>query len=143
MNNTLSDGDHLIVWDAFYTPERYDIVVFEDYSIEDQRLKKPIIKRVIGLPGETVEISKADDGKLIIYVDDIQIEDEYGYYSSSNVYLNETKWTLAEDEIFVLGDNRCNSTDSRDDRVGPISIDNLLGKVVLRFYPFKDFTTFN
>lgn len=143
MNQTLTDGDHLIIWDAFYTPERYDIVVFEDYSIEDQKLKKPIIKRIIGLPGETVEINQADDGKLIIYVDGVQIEDEYGYYLSSNVYLDETKWTLAEDEIFVLGDNRCNSTDSRTESVGPISTNTILGKVVLRFYPFASFTTFD
>lgn len=143
MNKTLTDGDHLIIWDAFYTPERYDIVVFEDYSIEDQKLKKPIIKRIIGLPGETVEISKGDDGKLIIYIDGVQIEDEYGFYINSNAYLNETKWTLSEDEIFVLGDNRCNSTDSRTESVGPINTNMILGKVVLRFYPFASFSTFD
>ena len=143
MNKTLTDGDHLIIWDAFYTPERYDIVVFEDYSIEDQKLKKPIIKRIIGLPGETVEISKGDDGKLIIYIDGVQIEDEYGFYINNNAYLNETKWTLSEDEIFVLGDNRCNSTDSRTESVGPINTNMILGKVVLRFYPFASFSTFD
>jgi signal peptidase I len=54
MMNTLQDGDHLIISDLFYTPERGDIIVFEDYSTS---LKKAVVKRVIGLPGETVEVS--------------------------------------------------------------------------------------
>ena len=140
MKTTLSDGEHLIVWDAFYTPERYDIVVFEDYSTA---LKKPVVKRIIGLPGDTVEIKNSSDGTLLVYVNGELIDEEYAYYGLRYSNPNTGVWTIGEGELFVLGDNRYNSTDSRDDRVGPINIDSLLGKVVLRFYPFKDFTFFN
>jgi len=140
MNNTLSEGDHLIVWDAFYTPERYDIVVFEDYSTP---LKKAVVKRIIGLPGETVEIKNGEDGVFLVYVNGELIEEEYAYHGIRYSNPRTGVWTLGDDELFVMGDNRYNSTDSRDERVGPINVDSLLGKVVLRFYPFKDFTTFN
>lgn len=143
MNNTLEDGDHLIVWDAFYTPERYDIVVFEDYSITDENLKKPIVKRVIGLPGETVEIKKDQNGEFLVYIDGQLIEEEYAYHGIHYSSPNTGAWTLGENEIFVMGDNRYNSIDSRDSRVGPISIDSVLGKVVLRFFPFNKFGTLN
>ena len=140
MKQTLADGEHLIIWDAFYTPERYDIVVFEDYSTS---LRKAVVKRVIGLPGDTVEIKNATDGGLLVYVNDELIDEEYAYYGIRYSNPSTGVWTLGKDELFVLGDNRYNSTDSRDDRVGPINIDSLLGKVVLRFYPFKDFKLFD
>ena len=143
MNNTLEDGDHLIVWDAFYTPERYDIVVFEDYSITDENLKKPIVKRVIGLPGETVEIKKDQNGEFLVYIDGQLIEEEYAYHGIHYSSPNTGVWTLGENEIFVMGDNRYKSIDSRDSRVGPISIDSVLGKVMLRFFPFNKFGTLN
>ncbi len=140
MNNTLEDGDHLIIWDAFYTPDRYDIIVFEDYSTS---LKKAVVKRVIGLPGETVEIKKNSDGSFAVYVDGEYIEEDYAYHDIRYFSPNTGVWTLGEDEIFVMGDNRYNSTDSRDAGVGPINIDSVLGKVVLRFFPFNKFGAFN
>ena len=138
MLKTLEDGDHLIISDLLYTPERYDIVVFEDYSTS---LKKAVVKRVIGLPGETVKVELAGDGEYLVYVDGELLTEEYAYtnirYSSPNV----GEWTVGEDEIFVMGDNRYNSTDSRDESVGPVKIDSVLGKVLLRFYPFDKFGT--
>ena len=140
MNSTLSDGDHLIIWDAFYTPEREDIVVFEDYSTS---LKKAVVKRVIGLPGETVEIKKNADGEFLVYIDGNPIKQEYAYYGAHYSSPNTGVWTLGENEIFVMGDNRYNSTDSRDYGVGPINVDSILGKVVLRFLPLDKIEIFN
>lgn len=140
MNNTLSDGDHLIIWDAFYTPERDDIIVFEDYSTS---LKKAVVKRVIGLPGETVEIKKSASGEFLVYIDGEPLKQDYAYHGIHYSSPNTGVWTLGENEIFVMGDNRYNSTDSRDYGVGPINIDSVLGKVVLRFFPFDQFRTFD
>ena len=143
MKQTLADGEHLIIWDAFYTPERYDIVVFEDYSIPSEKLKKPIVKRIIGLPGDTVEIRNASNGGLLVYVNGELIDEEYAYYGIRKSDPKTGIWTVGEDKLFVMGDNRYNSTDSRADEVGLINTDRLLGKVVLRFYPFKDFKLFD
>lgn len=141
MNNTLSDGDHLIISDLFYTPERGDIVVFEDYSTI---LKKAVVKRVIALPGETVQVVRNADGRSVtVYVNGEALEEEYAYYAPSG-HLDECgPITLGDDEVFVMGDNRLNSTDSCDAGVGPIKIDSILGKVLFRFFPFDSFGTVN
>lgn len=139
MNTTLQDGDHLIISKLFYEPERYDIIVFEDYSTS---LEKAVVKRVIGLPGETVEIRKSADGtRLIILIDGKEIDDEYAYYDMHGELSVCAPVTLGENELFVLGDNRQNSTDSRASSVGPIEKDAVLGKVLFRFFPFDKFST--
>lgn len=141
MNNTLQDGDHLIISDLFYTPERGDIVVFEDYSTF---LKKAVVKRVIGLPGETVEIRLDSEGTVLVYINGVQLDEKYAF-NACDANLDTSNYnkpiTLGDDEIFVMGDNRYHSTDSRISGVGPIKIDAILGKVVLRFMPFDKFGT--
>lgn len=137
MKNTLEDGDRLFISDMFYTPERGDIVVFEDYSTA---LKKTVIKRVIGLPGETVEVKINDDGKSVtVYIDGNPLEEDYAYYASTGHLDACGPITLGENEVFVMGDNRLNSTDSCDPGMGPIRIDCILGKVLFRFFPFDKF----
>lgn len=136
MLNTLEDGDHLIISDLFYTPERGDIIVFEDYSTD---LKKAVVKRIIALPGETVEVKLNLKGEYEVYINGEFLEENYAYndidYSAPGVGV----WTVGEGEVFVMGDNRYNSTDSRDGRVGTIEIDCILGKVLFRFLPFEKF----
>ena len=141
MMNTLEDGDHLIISDLFYTPERYDIVVFEDYSTS---LRKAVIKRVIGLPGDTVEVRLNEMGDITVYVNGELIEEDYTF-NAKDAYLDPNTLnktiTVPEGEIFVLGDNRYHSTDSRVGSVGTIRIDAVLGKVIIRFFPFDKFGT--
>ena len=136
MLNTLHDGEHLIISDLFYTPERGDIVVFEDYSTA---LKKAVVKRVIGLPGETIEVKINANGDYEVYIDGVFYAEDYAYNELEFSTPAIGVWTVGEGEIFVMGDNRYNSTDSRDSRVGTVKIETVLGKVLFRFYPFDKF----
>ena len=128
MLGTLHNGEHLIISDLFYTPERGDIVVFEDHSTG---FKKPLIKRVIGVGGDEIRIS----GKKV-YLNGELLEEDYvyvdGYYSDVTITL-----VVPEGELFVMGDHRNESSDSRI--FGTISEDSVIGRVVLRFYPFDKF----
>lgn len=128
---TLENGDHLIISDLFYTPKHGDIIVFEDYSTT---LKKAVIKRIVGLPGDVVEI-KAEGSSYVVYVNGESVE-EYQRKGESYDDYHTGRWEVAEGELFVLGDNHYDSTDSRHTGVGTISIDSVLGKVLFRFYPF-------
>ena len=140
MNDTLEDGDSLFIDKLSYRfsePERYDIVVF-DYMY---KLDTHYVKRIIALPGETVQIK---DG--IIYVDKkdgngLQPLDDDIY---GNAEIAEAHYGLAsdpivvgQDEYFVMGDNRNNSHDSRKADVGLVSKDQIVGKVVLRIWPLS------
>ena len=103
------------------------MVVFKYPNDPSQRY----IKRIIGLPGETIEI---EDGKLIISKDTEEILDESSYLSSSVLTQGDVQFSLGEDEYFVLGDNRESSSVSR--RWGPLPKDNIVGKVFFRAWPF-------
>ncbi|MCD8348291.1 MAG: signal peptidase I [Lachnospiraceae bacterium] len=133
MYPALSDGDQLIVDMISYRftdPKRFDIVVFPFQYQEDTYY----IKRIIGLPGETVQII---DG--VIYINGEVLEEAYGYEEIRNPGLAATEITLGDQEYFVLGDNRNNSTDSREPSVGNITRDQILGKAILRFWPLSSF----
>lgn len=110
------------------SPKRFDVVVFER---ED---KKPNVKRVIGLPGETVQIKNGQ-----IYIDDKPLEADKGLGQVSLAGLAENSVVLEEDEYFLLGDNRDSSEDSRFVKIGNVKRRQILGKVWLRLIPFIDF----
>ena len=135
MYPSLHDGDQLIVDKISYrfrAPRRFDVVVFP-YRYEDN---KRYIKRIIGLPGETVQII---DGE--VYIEGEKLKDPYGETAGlmEDCGIAEEPLTLAEDEYFVLGDNRNNSKDSRFSDVGPIHRDELIGRAWLQLYPFDHF----
>ena len=81
----------------------------------------------------------SENGKLNVYIDGELLEEDYVYYDRNYFYGVTGEWTVPENEIFVMGDNRYNSKDSRDSGVGTISIDSILGKVLFRFAPLDKF----
>jgi len=134
MEPNFEDGDYLIVDEISYRlhdPQRGDVVVFK----YPYNLSQRYIKRIIGLPGETIEIK---DGEIIIINDKgNQILDESKYLSSSlQTWGNET-FNVGQREYFVLGDNRSVSADSRSWGLLPRS--DIIGKVVFRAWPFTAF----
>lgn len=124
MKNTLKNGDILLLY-KLGSINRLDIIV-----LDEEKDNEKIIKRVIGLPGETVAIKK---GK--IYINDKVIDDEYAYGETSDY----DKVTLEDDEYFILGDNRLISKDSR--YFGPIKESEIKGKIVFRLFPFTKIGT--
>ena len=133
MYPTLSDGDSLIVDKLTYqfsNPQRFDVVVFPFRYQEDVYY----IKRVIGLPGETVQIM---EGR--IYINGHPLEEDYGHGAIEKSGLAAEPITLGENEYFVLGDNRNNSTDSREPSVGNIEKSAIIGKAWLRIWPLEEF----
>ena len=133
MENTLSDGDNLIVDKITYRfsdPQHFDIIVFP-FRYEDHVY---YIKRIIGLPGETVQITDGD-----IYIDGEILQESYGREVIKDSGLAAEPIVLGEDEYFVLGDNRNDSTDSRDPSVGVIHRDEIIGRAWLRIWPLDKF----
>lgn len=134
MEPTLQDGDNLIVDKITYRlqdPKRFDIIVFPFRYKENTYY----IKRIIGLPGETVQIT--NDGK--IYINQEELKEGYGkevMQDPGNAY---TPITLGKDEYFVLGDNRNNSSDSRSSSVGVIHRSEIIGRAWVRIWPFSNF----
>ena len=133
MENTLDNGDQLIVDKITYRfqdPERFDIIVFPFHYKENTYY----IKRIIGLPGETVQIA---DGT--IYINGQVLEESYGREIMQDPGIAAEPITLGEDEYFVLGDNRNQSSDSRDPSVGLIHRDEIIGRAWLRIWPLDSF----
>lgn len=145
MQPNLENGDHMIVNRINYLindPKRFDIVVF--HATED----KDYIKRIIGLPGETVELK--DD---ILYIDGKAVEEPFladekaqldGQVYTMDFSMEDipgTATVIPDDQVLVLGDNRDNSTDSR--MLGFISYDQLVGNAVFTYWPFNRFGLIN
>lgn len=134
MESTLSNGDNLIVDKLSYhfkEPERFDIIVFKFQHEENTYY----IKRIIGLPGETVQI----DENGVIYINGEALEESYGNEVMLDAGLAEEPFILGENEYFVLGDNRNGSSDSRDPSVAAVKKDWILGRAWLRIWPVSEF----
>ncbi|MBQ8357155.1 MAG: signal peptidase I [Clostridia bacterium] len=153
MNNTLQDGERLVVSDFFYSPKQGDIIVFHQTSEVDDRFNEPIVKRVIAVGGQYVKI---DYQANKVYVSDDETfaenevldESDYAYFANPTGAWKETLYVsdsysavyqVPEGYLFVLGDNRNVSADSRDYRVGFVDERRVLGKVLFRLTPFSAF----
>lgn len=130
MEPSFFTGDYLIIDELSYhfrSPERGETVVFKYPNNPSQKY----IKRIIGLPGETIEI---EGGQVIIYKDGVsEVLDESAYLTDFTTTADAVKVSLGQDEYFVLGDNRPVSYDSR--RWGAVPEDNIIGRVFLRAWP--------
>lgn len=137
MMNTLHDKESLLVEKVTYhfkDPDRFDIITFYPQGRDHEEY---YIKRVIGLPGETIQIT----GNTI-YINGEVLKESYGREPMESGGIAEEPVKLGEDEFFVLGDNRNESVDSRDgEDVGVVKKENIDGHAVLRIYPFSEFGT--
>ena len=126
MYPALADGDSILIDRIsyrFFKPARFDIVVFPARYQEDVYY----IRRIIGLPGETVQIT---DGTILVNGE--ALDDKFGFGTIDNPGLARTQVVLGEGEYFVLGDNRNESSDSREPIIGNIREDGIIGRAILR-----------
>lgn len=136
MEPTLHNQDNLFVDKISYRfsdPERFDVIVFP-FQYQEETF---YIKRIIGLPGETVQI----DENGVIYINGEVLKENFGkeVIKPDKIGLAAEPIVLGEDEYFVMGDNRNDSFDSRFAQVGNISRDEIIGRAWLRIWPLKDF----
>lgn len=132
MDKTLANGDTLLISDLFYTPDYNDIVVIEyETNIGE---KKPLIKRVIGLEGDKIRVTEQGE---VYRNDELLDESEYVYLDGPIPVTLAGEWTVGEGELFVMGDHRNDSKDSRD--IGPVSTDAVIGRAIIRIFPLSSF----
>ncbi|MBR4960250.1 MAG: signal peptidase I [Clostridia bacterium] len=143
MDNTLANGQYLVVSDAFYTPEAGDIVVIHDITAAPY--DSPIVKRVIATEGQTVEIDFHD---WTLKVDGETVDEPYRFLDhtlpllTANYNVDENNvftLTVPENEIFVMGDNRNGSGDSRQAALGTVDERCVVGRAYFRLFPLDTF----
>ena len=130
---TLHNGDKVMVSGLFYEPERGDIVVFKKDNYDDN---KALVKRVVAVAGDVVNI---DFERGIVYVNGEAVEEDYIDVLTTTKLDFIGPQTVPENCLFVMGDNRNASTDSRDKRIGMVDKRLVIGKVLLVVYPFNSF----
>lgn len=138
METTLNEGDSIIVNKMAYrfgSPERNDVIVFTQEGREHSYYN---VKRVVALPGDTIQIK---DG--IIYVNDQEFEERVNVEPIENAGILSSKYTLEQDEYFVLGDNRNHSVDSRFASIGTVVKENIIGKAWVRLNGFAFVSSLN
>lgn len=123
---TLKNGERLVVSELFYEPKPGDIICFyNDYKDE------VLVKRVIATAGQTVDIG--DD--LRVYVDGKELAEDYIGDIDTRRMSTQLPYTVEDDCVFVMGDNRGDSMDSRDMRVGAVHKNDILGRLIIRLFP--------
>ena len=137
MEPTLHHGDMVLLQSLGYTPQQNDVVVLTQKNSTFSN--QPIIKRVIAVGGQTVDI---DYDAGVVKVDGVALEEDYlgeAMEQPTSSYMVNDHVTVPEGYIFVMGDNRNNSTDSRDTRVGLVDVRCVLGRALFVVLPFQDF----
>jgi len=139
MDQTLAHGEYLVVSDLFYTPAPGDIVVIHDQTADPY--DKPIVKRVIATENQTVDI---DFSTWTLTVDGEVVEEPYRYLDPGKFLTADYAFpiTVPEGEVFVLGDNRHGSADSRQSEIGTVDERCVVGKAIARVFPFTKLTVF-
>ena len=138
MEETLKNKDHLLVEKVSYRftdPDRFDIVVFHPYGKDADEY---YVKRVIGLPGETVQIIGSE-----IFINGEKLEENFGKDPIHYAGIAKEPLTLSDDEFFLLGDNREISLDSRWEEVGLVHREFIEGHAFLRIWPLRSFGFFH
>ncbi len=149
MNQTLKNGEPLVISDLFYEPRQGDIIVF--HLCQENGFNQPLVKRVIATEGQKVVI---DITAQKVFVNGVELVEDYAYFSSKGYNLSyfnpmyverstdgHLKYTVTvpEGKLFVMGDNRNGSTDSRSRSVGFVDKNTVLGKALFRIAPFTIF----
>ena len=128
---TLEQSDKVVISNLFYHPKQGDVVVLRKQTL----MQEPIVKRIIATEGQTVDID-FDDG--VVYVDGKALDEPYVNEPVHDRENFEGKITVPEGCVFVMGDNRNASTDSRDARLGCVDTRNIMGRVYFTLFPVKN-----
>ena len=139
MQPNFYSGDYVITsrqaYKLFGDPKRGDVIVFKSHLYYEKGKQKNLIKRIIGLPGDSVEIKNGD-----VYINGELLQEEYVAEQGLSGEMEAV--TVPEGRLFVMGDNRRVSQDSRSPAVGTIEMESIVGKVVIRLYPFNQIKVF-
>lgn len=135
MQPTLHNGDRLLIFNLNYKPSNGDIIVFKPYEGSNELY----VKRIIASPGQEVDI---DFKKNNVYVDGKLLVDKFSLNSIQMISDLKFPLTVPDNSYFVMGDNRDNSMDSRDSRVGFVDGNSIKGKVVMRMWPLNSIDFF-
>lgn len=129
MQDTLQNNDRLLMVNFLYEPQRGDIVIVNRYHKGDTEIEEPLIKRVIGVAGDTVRVEPT-----AVYLNDKKLDEPYVNYLNMPYGMTVT---VPAGHVFVMGDHRNNSRDSRE--FGCFPVEELMGKAVWRIFPTQDF----
>lgn len=134
MEETLKENDYILLsrqaYGLFGEVERGDIIVFESSLKTQDGGNKLLVKRIIALPGDTISIEGGG-----VMINGQLVEEEYTKDGYTATEMEEV--IIPDGYVFAMGDNRQNSMDSRDSRVGLVSLDTVVGKAFFRLYPFN------
>lgn len=139
MEHTLHAKDNLVISHLLYTPKQNDIVVIQ---VPNPAFTAPIIKRVIATEGQKVDF---DIENWIVYVDGVPLDEPYVNFEEGRVMANDSisldtlPITVEKGKIFVMGDNRNHSSDSRSSLIGQVDVRNVVGRVMIRIFPLNKF----